>query len=114
MGLEIQKEQEVLDRQIEPLASAVLGFLAKAELSAQERETVRELGSLWTKKAQNSQLSDLNLILHLQELEAGKLSEKGRKELREKLYPLAKNYKNPGASYLGIDALKSAFRKNLR
>ncbi|MBN7810591.1 hypothetical protein J0A68_06480 [Algoriphagus sp. H41] len=114
LDLEIQKELAMLDRQIEPLASAVLGFLAKAELSAQERETVRELGSLWTKKAQNSQLADLNLILHLQELEAGKLDEKGRRELRDKLYPLAKNYKNPGASTLANESLKSAFRKNLR
>ncbi|GAA0880357.1 hypothetical protein GCM10009119_33270 [Algoriphagus jejuensis] len=111
---EIRKEQAALDQQIEPLASAVLGFLAKDELGAEERQTVRELGNLWTEKMQNSQLADWNLVLYLQQLEAGKLDEKGKKQLREKLYPLAKNYKNPGASYLSNEALKSAFRKNLR
>ena len=111
---EIRKEQLAIDQQIEPLASAVLGFLTKAELSAVDRQTVRELGTLWTEKMQNSKLADWNLLSFLQQLEAGKLDEAGEKQLREKLYPLAKNYKNPGASYLGNDALKSAFRKNLR
>ncbi len=114
LGKEIRKEQLLLDRQIEPLASATLGFLAKAELSAQDRQTVREFGNLWTEKMQNSKLADWNLVLHLQQLEAGKLDEAGKKQLREKLYPLAKNYKNPDASYLANEALKAAFRKNLR
>ena len=111
---EIKKEQLALDQQIEPLASATLGFLAKAELSAQDRQTVREFGNLWTEKMQNSKLADWNLVLYLQQLEAGKLDEAGKKQLREKLYPLAKNYKNPDASYLGNEALKAAFRKKLR
>jgi hypothetical protein len=111
---EIRKEQVLLDQQIEPLASATLGFLAKNELSPKDLETVRELGSLWTKRMQNSGLSDWNLVLYLQQLEAGKLDEAGEQHLREKLYPLAKNYKNPGASHLTNQALKSAFRKNLR
>ncbi len=111
---EIRKEQLVLDQQIEPLASAVLGFLAKAELSASDRQTVQKLGSLWTERMQNSGLSDWSLVLYLQQLESGKLEDNGRKQLREKLYPLAKNYKNPGPSYLSNEALKSAFRKNLR
>jgi hypothetical protein len=110
----IEKEQLQLDQQIEPLASATLGLLAKSELSVQDRATVRELANLWTEKVQNSKLADWNLLLHLQQLEAGKLDETGRKQLREKLYPLAKNYKNPDASYLSEEALKSAFRKNLR
>lgn len=111
---ELRKEQVMLDQQIEPLASAILGFLPKAELSAQERASVRELGNLWSQKMQNSQLADWNLVLYLQQLEAGKLDESGKKSLREKLYPLAKNYKNPGASYPSNEDLKSAFRKNLR
>ncbi|WP_026968253.1 hypothetical protein [Algoriphagus terrigena] len=111
---EIKKEQLALDQQIAPLASATLGFLAKAELNAQDRQTVREFGNLWTEKMQNSKLADWNLVLFLQQLEAGKLDEAGKKQLREKLYPLAKNYKNPDASYLGNEALKAAFRKNLR
>jgi hypothetical protein len=111
---QIQKDQRELDRQIEPLASATLGFLAKTDLSAQDRSVVQELGNLWTQKTQNSKLADWNLLLHLQQLEAGKLDEVGKKQLREKLYPLAKNYKNPGASYLSNETLKSAFRKNLR
>jgi len=111
---EIRKEQLELDQQIEPLASMVLGILTKEELSAADLQTVRELGRLWTEKMQNSKLEDWNLVLYLQQLEAGKLDESGKKLLREKLYPLAKNYKNPGASYLGNEALKTAFRKNLR
>jgi hypothetical protein len=111
---EIRKEQLKLDQQIEPLASMVLGILTKEELSAADLQTVRELGKLWTEKMQNSKLEDWNLVLYLQQLEAGKLDEAGEKKLREKLYPLAKNYKNPGASYLGNEALKTAFRKNLR
>jgi hypothetical protein len=111
---EIRKEQLELDQQIEPLVSMVLGILTKEELSAADQQTVRELGMLWTEKMQNSKLEDWNLVLYLQQLEAGKLDEAGEKQLREKLYPLAKNYKNPGASYLGNEALKTAFRKNLR
>ncbi len=111
---EIKKEQIELDQQIEPLASAVLGFLVKTELTAKDRQTVRELGNLWTAKMQNSRLADWNLVLYLQQLETGKLDQAGKKQLREKLYPLAKNYKNPDASYLSNESLKAAFRKNLR
>ena len=111
---QILKEQAVLDQQIQPLASKALGLLNQERLTSAEKSSIRELAELWTQRMQNSQLEDWNLLLYLQQWEAGKLDAKGKNYLREKLYPLAKNYKNPSASYLGNEALKNAFRKNLK
>ncbi|GAB2486189.1 hypothetical protein [Algoriphagus taiwanensis] len=111
LGNRLEKELAELEAQIEPLASEVLGLLLKQELYAAEREKVNQLGQLWSARIQNSGMEDWSVLLALQELEAGKLDEKGRTLLREKLYPLAKNYKNTGPSQLSNQALKSAFLK---
>ena len=111
LGTRLEKELAELEAQIEPLASEVLGFLLKQELSATEREKVRQLGQLWSARIQNSGMEDWSVLLALQELEAGKLDEKGKTLLREKLYPFAKNYKSTGPSQLSNQALKNAFLK---
>lgn len=111
LGTRLEKELAELEAQIEPLASEVLGFLLKQELSATEREKVKELGQLWSARIQNSGMEDWSVLLALQELEAGKLDEKGKTLLREKLYPFAKNYKSTGPSQLSNQALKNAFLK---
>ncbi|WP_268033853.1 hypothetical protein [Algoriphagus sp. PAP.12] len=108
----IQKEMAELEERIEPLASLVLGYLVQNGLNSEEKSKVQELGKLWTERMQNSGLQDWDLLLHLQELEAGKLNEKGRNILKEKLYPFAKNYKSVGTSYLSNQELKKAFQKN--
>lgn len=114
LGNRIQKELRDLDQQLEPLASSVLGFLLKNELSADEKEVIQDLGSLWSERMQYSELEDWKLLGFLQELEAGKLDKEGQNYLREKLYPFAKNYKTVDASYLSPQALKEAFQKNNR
>jgi hypothetical protein len=111
---QIQKEQAELTKQIEPLASVVLGLLLKSELSVSDRAIVRELGILWTQRMQNSSMEDWNLLRFLSELEAGKSDEKGRAYIREKLYPFARNYKQTDASYLSPKALRNSFRKQLQ
>ncbi|WP_026952627.1 hypothetical protein [Algoriphagus mannitolivorans] len=111
---QIVKDRVVLDQQIQPLASKALGYLNQTSLGTEEKSNLRKLAELWTQRMQNTQLDDWNLLLYLQQWEAGKLDSKGKNYLREKLYPLAKNYKNPSASYLGNEALINAFRKNLR
>ncbi|HSF55913.1 MAG TPA: hypothetical protein VLA71_19315 [Algoriphagus sp.] len=110
----MKKELVELEKQIEPLASEVLGMLAKSELTATDRKTVQELGEIWSKRMEYTGLNDLKLLLHLQELESGKLGGKGRNELREKLYPFAGSYKNTGASYLAPNSLKDAFRRKIQ
>ena len=110
----MKKELVELDKQIEPLAAEVLGMLVKTELSNADRKTVRELGEIWSKRMAYTGLNDLKLLLHLQELETGKLQEDGRSVLAEKLYPFAGSYKNTGASYLAPSSLKEAFRKKLK
>lgn len=111
LGTRLEKELAELEEQIEPLASEVLGLLLKQELTVSEKENVRQLGQLWSSRIQNSGLEDWSVLLALQELEAGKLDDKGRKLLREKLYPFAKNYKSIGSSQLSNKALKDAFLK---
>lgn len=111
---QILLERVELDRQIQPLASKVLGLLNQSILSREDKSSIQQLAELWTKRTQNSQLEDWNLLLYLQQLDAEKLDTKGKNYLREKLYPLAKNYKNPAASSLGNEALKNAFRKSLK
>lgn len=111
LGTRLEKELAELEEQIEPLASEVLGLLLKQELSASEKEKVKELGQLWSARIQNSGMEDWSVLLALQELEAGKLDEKGKTLLREKLYPFAKNYKSTGPSQLSNQALKNAFLK---
>lgn len=108
----ILKEMAELEERIEPLASLVLGYLVQDGLDSEEKSKVQELGKLWTERMQNSGLQDWDLLLHLQELEAGKLNENGRNVLKEKLYPFAKNYKSVGTSYLSNQELKKAFQKN--
>jgi hypothetical protein len=110
----MKKELTELEKQIEPLAAEVLGFLVKSELSSSDRQTVRELGQIWTKRMEYTGLNDLKLVLHLQELEAGTLQENGRKVLTEKLYPFAKSYKNSDVSYLAPNSLKDAFRRKIQ
>ena len=111
LGTRLEKNLTQLEAQIEPLASEVIGFLLKQELTSSEREKVRQLGQLWSVRMQNTGLEDWTLLLALQELEAGKLDQKGQTLLREKLYPFAKNYKSTGPSQLSNQALKNAFLK---
>ncbi|GMQ23514.1 hypothetical protein Aoki45_01960 [Algoriphagus sp. oki45] len=111
LGTRLEKELAELEAQIEPLASEVLGFLLKQDLTAAEKEKVKQLGQLWTARIQNTGMEDWSVLLGLQELEAGKLDEKGRNLLREKLYPFAKNYKPTDPSRLSNKALKEAFLK---
>lgn len=111
LGFRLEKELAELEAQIEPLASEVLGFLLKEELSDSDREKVKQLGQLWSARIQNSGMEDWSVLLALQELEAGKLDEQGKTLVREKLYPFAKNYKATGPSQLSNQALKNAFLK---
>ncbi|GMQ27640.1 hypothetical protein Aconfl_02820 [Algoriphagus confluentis] len=111
LGTRLEKEIAEFEKQIEPLASEVLGFLLKQVLTAAEKEKVKQLGQLWTARIQNTGMEDWSVLLGLQELEAGKLDEKGRNLLREKLYPFAKNYKPTDPSRLSNKALKEAFLK---
>ncbi|TDQ18836.1 hypothetical protein DFQ04_0644 [Algoriphagus boseongensis] len=108
---QIQKDQTELEKEIEPLASEVLGLLVKTQLSVADKGKISELGSLWALRMQNSGLQDWSLLRYLRELELGQLDENGKNYLREKLYPLAKSYKSTNSSYLGVEALKSSFRK---
>lgn len=110
----LQKELVELEKQIEPLASKVLGMLLKTELTASDRQTVNELGEIWSKRMEYTGLNDLKLLLNLQELESGRLDEKGGNELREKLYPFAGSYKQTEASYLAPNSLKDSFRRKIR
>jgi hypothetical protein len=115
-GLDARLKRELveLEKQIEPLASEVLGMLLKSELTVADRQTVHELGEIWSRRMEYTGLNDLKILLHLQELESGKLEEKGRNELREKLYPFAGSYKQTDASYLAPNPLKDAFRRKIQ
>lgn len=110
----MKKELIELEKQIEPLAAEVLGLLLKAELNAADRQSVHELGEIWSSRMAFTGMNDLKLLLHLQELESGRLDEKGRNELREKLYPFAGSYKRTDASYLSPNQLKDAFRRKVQ
>lgn len=110
----LKRELVELEKQIEPLASEVLGMLLKTELSASDRQSVHELGEIWSRRMEYTGLNDLKILLHLQELESGRLEEKGRNELREKLYPFAGSYKQTDASYLAPNSLKDAFRRKIQ
>ncbi|WP_111671188.1 hypothetical protein [Algoriphagus litoralis] len=110
----LQKELVELEKQIEPLASEVLGMLLRSELTVSDRQTVHELGEIWSRRMEYTGLNDLKLLLHLQELESGKLDQRGRNELREKLYPFAGSYKQTGASYLSPNSLKDSFRRKIQ
>ncbi|MFN3997206.1 hypothetical protein [Algoriphagus sp.] len=110
----LKRELVELEKQIEPLASKVLGMLLKAELTAADRQTVHELGEIWSRRMEYSGLNDLKLLLHIQELESGKLDERGRNELREKLYPFAGSYNQTDASYLAPNSLKDSFRRKIQ
>lgn len=110
----MKKELVELEKQIEPLASEVLGLLTKSTLSTKDLETVHELGEIWSSRMAYTGLNDLKLLLNLQELESGRLDEKGKNELREKLYPFAGSYKQTDASYLDPNSLKDAFRRKIQ
>lgn len=108
----IEMDQLELEKQIQPLASLVLGYLIQSELTEDDKSNVRELGKIWTQRMQNTGVEDWDLLLYLQQLESGNLSQKGELALKNKLYPFAENYKKVDASYLGAEDLKKAFHKN--
>jgi len=111
---EIRKEQMVKENEIFPLAAAVLGMLPKENLNTSDLERIRQLGSLWTSRMQYSGLSDWSVLLHLQEMEKGLLSEKGKSELFQKLYPLVASDSDLDASFRAKNELQKAFWSKLR
>lgn len=114
IGQRISKEQQELNRRMEPLASQVLGYLNRPNLGESEKQVIRNLGQLWTERLQKSGLDDWSVLVELQQLEVGKLDAKGSEILQEKLYPIAKSYKSVEASYPTAAKLKNAFRENLK
>lgn len=105
----VQKEQIAQEKEIAPLAAAVLGMLPKTEVSADDQLVIQRLGQLWTERMQYSGLSDWSVLLHLQELSTGKITNVGRSELYQKLYPLLASDEQLDASFLAKKDLQKAF-----
>lgn len=111
---QIRKKQEIGEKEILSLAAVVLGMLPKEDLNEKELLQVQQLGRLWTERMQYSGLSDWSVLLHLQELEKGVLTEKGKAELFEKLYPLVASDAQLDASFRAEKELQKVFWSRLR
>ncbi|WP_339752439.1 hypothetical protein [Algoriphagus aquimarinus] len=111
---QIEIEQIALTRSLAPLAAQVLGLLPKPQLSVVDKAAVQKLGELWTSRMNYSGIQDWSVLLRLQELNAGKITEEGKKELFQKLYPLTAQSEGVNASSLKQKELEKAFWSKLQ
>lgn len=110
----IRKDQINQEKKISPLAAAVLGMLPSSELTAEDQLIIQRLGQLWTERMQYSGLSDWSVLLHLQELSSGKITNEGKSDLLKKLYPLVAKDTKLDASFLAEKQLQKAFWAKLK
>ncbi|WPR76226.1 hypothetical protein [Algoriphagus sp. NG3] len=111
---QIEIEQLALANKLAPLAAQVLGMLHKERLSATDKATIQQLGELWTTRMNYSGLQEWAVLLHLQELNSGKLGEEGKKELYQKFHPLIARSEGANASFLKQKELVKAFWNKLQ
>ncbi|WP_339700662.1 hypothetical protein [Algoriphagus aquimarinus] len=111
---QIEIEQIALIKSWAPLAAQVLGLLPKSQLSTVDKAVVQKLGELWTSRMNYSGIQDWSVLLRLQELNAGKITEEGKKELFQKLYPLTSQSEGVNASSLKQKELEKAFWSKLQ
>jgi hypothetical protein len=114
LDAKIWKEQVAEEKQIAPLAAAVLGMLPKTSLDASDQLKVQRLGQLWTQRMQYSGISDWSLLLYLQELEKGILKKEGKSVVFEKLYPLVASNSELDASFQAERELQKVFWSKLK
>lgn len=109
-------QQRVYDQtRIETLVGQVLGFLALEKLSADQRRTVQELGSVLTDRVMNSGLANWSVLTSLQKLAAGKsLADSEKKQLKTKLYDLAGASEQTTRSYTSERKLERSFWRHLQ
>lgn len=106
---QIEVAQLAVNNRLAPLAAEVLGMLPKEQLSARDKTAVQKLGELWTSRMNYSGMQDWSVLLRLQELNAGKIEEEGKRELFQKLYPLIAQREGVNASFLKQKELEKAF-----
>ena len=111
---QILKEQVVINQQLAPIASRILGILQQESLSQADKLTIQNFGKLWTQRMQYSGLEDWSVLLLVQKLAAATMKAEDATELRKKLYPFLTNAKSLNASYLPQQDLQKAFWKNLK
>jgi len=111
---QLDKEQIDSADRLAPLAAQILGMLPKQLLSAAERASVQNFGELWTARMNYSGMEDWSVLLQLQELNAGKITADGRRELFQKLYPLVAQSEGVNASFLKQKELEKAFWSKLQ
>ncbi|PZX53394.1 hypothetical protein LV84_03118 [Algoriphagus ratkowskyi] len=111
---QLDKEQMILEGQLAPLAAKILGLLPKQQLSASDKVAVQQFGELWTARMNYSGIQDWSVLLRLQELSAGKITEEGKKELYQKLNPLVIKNSGVNSSFLKQKELEKAFWSKLQ
>ena len=111
---QIEIEQIALTNTISPLAAQVLGLLRKDQLSAVDKAAVQKLGELWTSRMNYTGMQDWSVLLLLQELNSGKIEEKGKRELFEKLYPLTAKSEGVNTAWLKQKELEKAYWQKLQ
>ncbi|WP_339877546.1 hypothetical protein [uncultured Algoriphagus sp.] len=111
---QIEIEQIALTNTISPLAAQVLGLLRKNQLSAVDKAAVQKLGELWTSRMNYTGMQDWSVLLLLQELNSGKIEEKGKRELFEKLYPLTAKTEGVNTAWLKQKELEKAYWQKLQ
>ncbi|MEB2777937.1 hypothetical protein SYJ56_21665 [Algoriphagus sp. D3-2-R+10] len=111
---QIEVDQLELTNRLAPLAAEVLGMLPKQQLSDLDKAAVQKLGEIWTSRMNYSGMEDWSILVRLQELNAGKIDEDGKKELFQKLYPLIAQSEGVNASFLKQKELEKAFWSKLQ
>jgi len=109
LNTKIEKEQREVSLRLEPLAAQVLGMLSKNEVSEADQAIIQRLGEIWTAKMTYSGMEDWSVLLLLQEVKSGKITEAGKKELFQKLYPMIANKAGSTTSFLKQKELEKAF-----
>jgi hypothetical protein len=111
---QLEKEQIAFATRLAPLAAQILGLLPKEQLSTLDKAAVQRFGELWTARMNYSGLEDWSVLLQLQELNSGKITEAGKKDLFQKLYPLVAQSEGTNAAFLQQKELEKAFWSKLQ
>ncbi|WP_057939799.1 hypothetical protein [Algoriphagus resistens] len=111
---QIEVAQLAMNTRLAPLAAEVLGMLPKQQLSARDKTAVKKFGELWTYRMNYSGMQDWPVLVRLQEMNAGKIDEEGKRELFQKLYPLLAQSEGVNASSLKQKELEKAFWRKFK
>ncbi|GAB3557022.1 hypothetical protein [Spirosoma fluminis] len=110
-----KQERAYSQERIELLVAQVLGYIELKTLTAQQRQSVQQLGNALADRVVNSGLQNWSVLASLQKMAGGKpVSDQERTQLKTKLYALSGATERTGPAYVSDQRLRKAFWRHLK